>query len=39
MLKPRNLFVYPKAKITSEVPLGAGRRSLKLNVSGMVCHL
>jgi len=39
MLKLRNLFVYPRARVTSVEPLGDRRLAVRLSVPGMVCDL
>lgn len=38
-LKPRNLFLYPRAKVRAWEPLAEGRQMVRLGVSGMVCDL
>lgn len=39
MLKPRNLFVYPRARVTSVEPLSDRQQAVRLIVPGMVCDL
>ncbi len=38
LVKPRNLFVQPRARVLSLDP-GAGGQTLRLQVDGMVCGI